>query len=160
MRRTRVDSETFWSAERVRLHHQHTPYSRCQVMEFWFYSKQKKKKKYHTWNSVLLAANLDDGSFFLSRVPVVLLIEMSAFFLPLQQAYTPTLACFQTQPRYSPLRHITLRTSIAWENTGGCWRCRCEYVMVSPRSESYSWSFNHSRARAVLDHMLTCWKTL
>ena len=25
---------------------------------------------YHTWNSVLLAANLDDGSFFLSRVVV------------------------------------------------------------------------------------------
>ena len=45
VRRTRVDSETFWSAERVRLHHQHTPYSRCQVMEFWFCSKQKKKKK-------------------------------------------------------------------------------------------------------------------
>ena len=44
MRRTRVDSETFWSAERVRLHPQHTPYSRCEVMEFWFCSKQKKKK--------------------------------------------------------------------------------------------------------------------
>ena len=42
VRRTRVDSETFWSAERVRLHHQHTPYSRYQVMEFWFWSKQKK----------------------------------------------------------------------------------------------------------------------
>ena len=76
MRRKRVDSETFCSAERVRLYNQHAPYSRYQVMEIGLCSKQE-KVSYAPVSSPVVTWKVDCSMRKGPRIPLKIEMEIT-----------------------------------------------------------------------------------